>query len=295
MAREILFELGKMITDRIPQKFGIKKITENDPEYIILDRSVPTDETAEIMLKMGKRQPKTLAEIAKITGKDPKHVEELLEEACMRGSVEYNWENPQHEKQYYVQVFVPGIAEMTNMVPWQMEKYPELGEMFNNMTFLPLAGKTHLIPPGGAGVGMHVIPVEKAIKTESQSLPIEHISHWLDKYDGQFSVGYCSCRNARRITGEGSGEIQDDCCIGLGDFATYLVETGKGHYITREEVLEICQRAEDNGYVHQTNEHRRREQDLWSLQLRPRRVLRAENFPAVQHPEPLRQRLSRAR
>ena len=252
MAREILFELGKMITDRIPQKFGIKKITENDPEYIILDRSVPTDETAEIMLKMGKRQPKTLAEIAKITGKDPKHVEELLEEACMRGSVEYNWENPQHEKQYYVQVFVPGIAEMTNMVPWQMEKYPELGEMFNNMTFLPLAGKTHLIPPGGAGVGMHVIPVEKAIKTESQSLPIEHISHWLDKYDGQFSVGYCSCRNARRITGEGSGEIQDDCCIGLGDFATYLVETGKGHYITREEVLEICQRAEDNGYVHQT-------------------------------------------
>ena len=63
MAREILFELGKMITDRIPQKFGIKKITENDPEYIILDRSVPTDETAEIMLKMGKRKPKTLAEI----------------------------------------------------------------------------------------------------------------------------------------------------------------------------------------------------------------------------------------
>ncbi|MBQ6403046.1 MAG: pyridine nucleotide-disulfide oxidoreductase, partial [Oscillospiraceae bacterium] len=167
MAREILFELGKMITDRIPQKFGIKKITENDPEYIILDRSVPTDETAEIMLKMGKRQPKTLAEIAKITGKDPKHVEALLEEACMRGSVEYNWENPQREKQYYVQVFVPGIAEMTNMVPWQMEKYPELGEMFNNMTFLPLAGKTHLIPPGGAGVGMHVIPVEKAIATEN--------------------------------------------------------------------------------------------------------------------------------
>ena len=250
MAREILFDLGKMITDRLPQKLGIKKLTETDPEYIILDRSVPTDETAEIMLKMGKRKPKTLAEIARITGKDPKHVEELLEEACQRGSVEYNWENPQHEKQYYVQVFVPGIAEMTNMVPWQMEKYPELGEMFNNMTFLPLAGKTHLIPPGGAGVGMHVIPVEKAIETENQSLPIEHISHWLDKYNN-FSVGYCSCRNARRITGEGSGEIQDDCCIGLGDFADYLVETGKGRKITKEEALAICQRAEENGYVHQ--------------------------------------------
>ena len=250
MAREILFELGKMITDRIPYKLGVKKLTEEDPEYILLDRSLESDEQAEIMLKMGLRKPKTLEEIAKITGKDPKHVEELLEKAARTGAVEYHRENPQHEKQYYVQLFVPGIAEMTNMVRWQVDKYPELGEQFNKMTYLPLAGKTHLMPPGGAGIGMHVIPVESAIKTENQSLPIEHISHWLDKYDN-FSVGYCSCRNARRMTGEGSGEILDDCCIGLGDYADYLVETGKGRRITKEEALAICQRAEENGYVHQ--------------------------------------------
>ena len=80
---------------------------------------------------------------------------------------------------------------------------------------------------------------------------MEPLSHWLEKYDGQFSVGYCSCRNARRLYGEGSGEIQDDCCIGVGDFATYLIETGKGRPITKEEALEILQRSEDNGYVHQ--------------------------------------------
>ena len=250
MAREILFELGKMITDRLPYKFGIKKLTEEDPEYILLDRSLESDEQAEIMLKMGLRQPKTLEEIAKITGKDPKHVEELLEKAAATGAVEYHRENPERKKLYYVQLFVPGIAEMTNMVRWQFDKYPELGEQFNKMTYLPLAGKTHLMPPGGAGIGMHVIPVENAIPVQQESLPIEHISHWLEKYD-KFSVGYCSCRNARRVTGEGSGEIQDDCCIGLGDYADYLVETGKGRYINREEVLQICQRAEDNGYVHQ--------------------------------------------
>ena len=70
MAREILFDLGKMITDRIPQKLGLVKITENDPEYTLLDRSLESDEQAEIMLKMGLRKPKTLQEIAKITGKD---------------------------------------------------------------------------------------------------------------------------------------------------------------------------------------------------------------------------------
>ncbi|MBR4474409.1 MAG: FAD-dependent oxidoreductase [Oscillospiraceae bacterium] len=251
MAREILFDLGKMITDRLPYKFGIKKLTEEDPEYIILDRACSNDEIAEVMLKMGLRKPKTTAEIAKITGKTPERIEELLTDGAKHGIVEYNWENPQHEKQWYVQLFVPGIAEMTNMVLEQVEKYPELADSFDKMTFLPLEGKTHLIPPGGDGIGMHVLPVENAIPTHTQSASIEHISHWLDKYDGQLSVGYCSCRNARRLYNEGSGEIQDDCCIGLGDFATYLVETGKAHYITKEEALQICQRAEENGYVHQ--------------------------------------------
>ncbi|MBR7075248.1 MAG: 4Fe-4S binding protein, partial [Oscillospiraceae bacterium] len=252
MAREILFDLGKMITDRLPYKFGIKRLTENDPEYIILDRACSSDEIAEVMLKMGLRKPKTTAEIAKLTGKSEAKIEELLTDAANHGIVEYHWENPAHEKQWYVQLFVPGIAEMTNMVLWQVEKYPELADSFDKMTFLPLEGKTHLIPPGGDGIGMHVIPVEKAIEHENKSVSIEHISHWLDKYDGKLSVGYCSCRNARRLYGQGSGEIQDDCCIGLGDFAEYLIDTGKGRPITKEEALAICQRAEENGYVHQT-------------------------------------------
>ena len=66
MAREILFDLGKMITDRLPYKFGIKRLTETDPEYIILDRACTSDEIAEVMLKMGLRKPKTI--IGRIPG-----------------------------------------------------------------------------------------------------------------------------------------------------------------------------------------------------------------------------------
>ncbi len=251
MAREILFKLGAMITDRLPYKFGIKKLTENDPEYIILDRALESDEQAEIMLKMGLRQPKTLAELSKLTGKSEAHIEELLEKAARTGAVEYNWSNPTKTKQYYVQVFVPGIAEMTNMTPFLMEKYPELGDKFNDMTYLPLAGITHLVPPGGAGIGMHVIPVETAIPNKSETMDHEQLSKWISKYDGHINVGYCSCRNARRIKGEGSGEMQDECCIGVGEFADYMYETGRGRNITKEEALHILKRAEENGYVHQ--------------------------------------------
>ena len=91
MAREILFDLGKMITDRLPYKFGLKRLTENDPEYIILDRCCTSDEIAEIMLKMGLRKPKTTAEIAKLTGKTPALVDELRTEVAKTGAVESTW------------------------------------------------------------------------------------------------------------------------------------------------------------------------------------------------------------
>ena len=45
--REPIAKLGKKITDRIPQKLGLKKITRNDPEYWGL-AGVLTDEEAEL-------------------------------------------------------------------------------------------------------------------------------------------------------------------------------------------------------------------------------------------------------
>ena len=49
MAREILFDLGKMITDRIPYKFGLKRLTENDPEFENFRKKFENDETLRIV------------------------------------------------------------------------------------------------------------------------------------------------------------------------------------------------------------------------------------------------------
>ena len=65
--REPIAKLGKKITDRIPQKLGLKKITRNDPEYWGL-AGVLSDEEAELALKLGVRKPKTLPEIVKLSG-----------------------------------------------------------------------------------------------------------------------------------------------------------------------------------------------------------------------------------
>ena len=108
--REPIAKLGKKITDRIPQKLGLKKITRNDPEYWGL-AGVLTDEEALLALKLGVRKPKTLSEIVKISGLEEKKCEALLEEMSRKGLLEYNWENAAHEKQYVLPMYVPGCAE----------------------------------------------------------------------------------------------------------------------------------------------------------------------------------------
>lgn len=249
--REVIIKLGHMVTNRIPYRLGFKKLTKYDPEYWGLSM-LCTDEMAEVALKMGVRKPKTLPELVKLTGMEEKHLEELLEEMSFSGVVEYNRENPQHEKQYVLPMFVPGSAEFTNMNATILERHPEMGRFFERMSRLPLENVTPMVPPGGAGIGMHVIPVEKAIEMENESISIEHISHWLDKYEGKYAASPCSCRRSRVTYDEGCADDPEGWCIAVGDMADYVVETGKGgRYITREEALDIFRQGEENGFVHQ--------------------------------------------
>ena len=249
--REPILKLGKMVTNRVPIVLGMEKLTKDDPEYWGL-ATLLTDEQAEVALKMKRRVPRTLDDMVRLTGMERDHVEKIMEDMSRLGVVEYNWENEKHEKQYVLPMFVPGSAEFTNMNAKLLEEHPEMGRFFERMSFLPLTKITPMVPPGGAGIGMHVIPVEKAIEMENTSIPIEHISHWLDKYDGKYAKSPCSCRRSRKTFDEGCGDDPEGWCIAVGDMADYVVETEKGgEYITREEALEIFKQAEENGFVHQ--------------------------------------------
>ena len=255
--REKILKLGRKITDCLPHK--LKGLTTDDPEYWGL-ACIVTDEMADIALKMKVRKPYTLNDLLKLNKSYKKEeLEKVLTEMSNIGILEYDYgnlydgvsENNSKEKRYILPMFVPGSAEFTNMIKKQLDEHPELAMFFERMTFLPLEKVTPMVPPGGAGIGMHVIPVEKAIETENTTLDIEHISYWLKKYEGHLGVGICSCRYGRAKLGEGCGDSCDDWCIGIGDMADYCRETGKGHDITYEEAMKILKNAEANGFVHQ--------------------------------------------
>ena len=275
-----LMKLITKITDRIIEK--VKGLTTDDPEYwgfacIFEDEmDAKTREAAlDLLLDVVSDKPMRVREHRPypllVEWNHRKHYtqtdeefDQLLDKLSWLGMLEYDYgdrytaQGPvpgtgyeRKDRIYWVPLFVPGSAEYTNMNEELIDRHPELAMFFERMTFLPLEKVTAMVPPGGAGIGMHVIPVEKAISLENQSIDIEHISYWLKKYEGHIGASICSCRYGRKKLDEGCADDYHDWCIAVGDMADYCRETGRGRDITYEEAMEILKRAEDNGYVHQ--------------------------------------------
>lgn len=240
--RKNILKLAQMITGRI------EIINTEHIEYRALS-ALMTDEMADVAVKMGCRKPRVFSDIQKRTKLDKANLERILDQLLKTGICEFAY-NENHERVYFVDIPVSGSAELSATVPWQLENIPEVSEYFEKCSLEPLAPIAQAIRPGGGGVGMHVIPVEQAIKAENTSMDVEHISYWLKKYD-HFALWPCQCRLTRQHNGMNTGDDPEGWCVALGDFADYIVETNRGRYADYDEVMEVVRKADENGFVHQ--------------------------------------------
>ena len=248
--KELVMKLARMITDNIPRKLP-GGMHENHMDFWILDRLLTKDEVKFMISFKKRRVGRTTKELAEWNGMSEEEAQKIINHLLWIGIIEQNRDNADNHIQYLIPKWVVGSGEYMVEHPTLPDLHPEVATMFNLAPQEPLELAAKLVPPGGAGIGMHVIPVEKAIEAESQSVSVEHLSHWLEKYD-TFCSMVCACRKAQRIRGEGVGDIEGHMCIGVGDIAEFLVTSGKdARYITREEAMDIIMRAERKGYVHQ--------------------------------------------
>ena len=194
--QEIL-KLGRKITDVVAHK--LKGVTSNDPEYWGL-REVLTHEEAVVLNKMKLRKLYTMEELIKMNPDiEPAELQKMYDTMAIKGIIEYDYGDNYNDdgpikdapkiKRYKLSFFVPGSAELFNSTYQQIDEKPPVASFFERMTFIPLAGVTEMVPPGGDGIGMHVIPVEKAIEFNNEAIKLEKISYWLKKYSGHLSAG----------------------------------------------------------------------------------------------------------
>lgn len=221
-------------------------IDENAPEYYALE-CVVSDEQADVALQLGLRKERTAEYVAQKCGKSLEETREILMELAQIGVCKV-YHNEAGEEVFLVQIFAPGILEMMVNNDEQVKAHPQIGKAFEEYTRLRISGIAPNLPMG-TGM-MRVIPIETAISADTQSVPYEHLSYYLDKYD-TFSVSDCSCRKSRRILGQGCGHLEHEMCIQMGTGAEYYIRTGRARHITRQEAEEILRKAEENGLMHQ--------------------------------------------
>ena len=222
------------------------KIDENAPEYYCM-AGILSDDEADIAIAAGLRKERTAGYLAKKVGKTVEEVQPLLDNLVYYGIFRRSMDKALGEDVYYMQIFAPGILEMMVNQKELLATHPEVGRAFDEYT-RNLAANMGAMIPDGYGL-MRVIPVESALEGIEGVSDYERISHYLDKYD-RFSVSPCSCRASRSSLGDGCGHLEEDMCVQMGRGAEHYIRTGRAREITREQAIEIIQRAEENGLMH---------------------------------------------
>ena len=222
------------------------KIDENAPEYYCM-ADIVTDEEADIAIAAGLRKERTAQWLADKVGRTVAEIQPSLDRLVYYGVFRRCKIDGTDEDGYFMQIFAPGILEMMVNNQELLHEHPEVGRAFEEYTRLRMQSMGPILPDG-YGL-MRVIPVESAIEGIPGVTDDERLSHYLDKYD-VFSVSPCSCRASRTSLGDGCGHLAEDMCVQMGKGAEHYIRTGRARQITREEALEILERAEENGLMH---------------------------------------------
>ncbi|HWQ40527.1 MAG TPA: FAD-dependent oxidoreductase [Desulfosporosinus sp.] len=224
-----------------------RPIPEEDSLYIALD-CLMSDEQIELINFMERRIPITAEELSEKSGKNLEETERLLEEVRMIGLVQDMYSRGR--KEWVLLVVIPGIAENLVLNKKQFAEHKiEISKMFHDVSMMP-PFLVPMIPIGGAGLAMHVIPIEEAIPAGTKTVSHEQISHWLKKYDF-ISVQDCQCRTVMAALDEWCGHTIKDRCFYVGDAGRYIVSTGRGRRVNYDEAMQIMKEAEEEGLMHQ--------------------------------------------
>ena len=232
MSDEVYKKLAKVL-DTLPNGFPS---TEEGIEIRILKKIFEPDE-AELFcdLRLSFENPQQIAER---TGRPLEGLDEKLTSMWRRG-----------------QVFGVDFGEVRvfKMLPWvfgifefqldRMDK--EFVELCN--AYEPYFGKQFF--ETGPQL-MHVMPVEKEINAEHESLSYQQVSALLDR--GQsFAVAECICKKEMDMMDNPCSK-PTEVCMGIAPVPGVFDNYHWGRSITKEEARGVLEKAEEAGLVHMT-------------------------------------------
>lgn len=225
--------------DMFPQGFPQ---TKSGVEIEVLE-NLFSEEEAEIATLL-KPYPEPVAAIAKRTNQDAQQLGQTLYDMSRRGLI-LRFKESEEVVYYFLAPWVVGIWE------FQLNRL--------NKENIPLYEKFHhegiVASAKGKKVGgFRVIPVEQEIKDDKKIQPYEKVSEIIEA-NSKFAVADCICRKESEIMGDKCDKLLE-ACMTFGFAADYYIENGMAREISKDEAKEILLKAEEDGLVHCSSNHK---------------------------------------
>ena len=225
--------------DMFPQ--GFPK-TKSGVEMKVLE-NLFTVEEAEIATFL-KPYPEPVVSIAERMNRDAQQLGQKLYDMSKKGLI-LRFKESEDVIYYFLAPWVVGIWEF-QLKRLSKENIP-LYEKFHQEGIVASAR-------GRSVGGFRVIPVEREIKDDREIQPYEKVSEIIEA-NSKFAVAECICRKESEIMGDKCDKLLE-ACMTFGFAADYYIENGMAREITKEEAKRILLRAEEDGLVHCSSNHK---------------------------------------
>ncbi|MFW9888039.1 MAG: ATP-binding protein, partial [Candidatus Thorarchaeota archaeon] len=97
---------------------------------------------------------------------------------------------------------------------------------------------------------LRVIPVQKSYTPESPVAQYDDIRRLIDVADGPFVVFNCICRQSHALRDDPCKmTVREETCLGAGAFAHMYITQGWGREISRDEMIDIINKNQQEGLV----------------------------------------------
>ena len=164
----------------------------------------------------------------------------LLDSMLRKGSI--GWKQKDGADHWFVMPMVVGIYECQDGAP-SPEFLKDADAYMRTLSF----GKSFLaVKPSQ----MRTIPINKSIPVEHHVATYDQAREILKDTKGPFVVLPCICRKSESMKGKPCAKVtREETCLAFGDMAAMVLKRKHGREITREEVLAILEKNQEDGLV----------------------------------------------
>jgi ferredoxin len=189
----------------------------------------------------------TAQKVAQRVHRPTEEVRVILDGLVDRGVIFAFGDGP--ERKYLVLPMMPGIFEAFMYKAPDDERTRRFAELFDQY-YTTEYSQNMLIGPSRV---FRIIPIQESLPSlKTGVLPTENIREVIDRQEAWSLASECACRRQKEYVGQRCTHPKD-VCMQFGAAARYVEKAGFGRLVSKQEIMEALDRAEESGLVHFTD------------------------------------------